>query len=69
MEQPPAQTLAARNQVAGELLGRDTEVEEIVRGIASARAGEGVVLAAEGAAGIGKTALLRAALGMAAASG
>jgi DNA-binding CsgD family transcriptional regulator len=69
MEQPPAQTLAARNQVAGELLGRATELEEIVRGIASACAGEGAVLAAEGAAGIGKTALLRAALGMAAASG
>ena len=69
MEQRPAQALPARNRAASELLGREKELEEIARAIASAREGEGVVLAVDGVAGIGKTALVRAALGMAAASG
>ena len=69
MEQRPAQALPARNRAASELLGREKELEQIARGIASAREGDGVVLAVEGVAGIGKTALVRAALGMAAASG
>lgn len=69
MAQPPGQTLAAANQVASELLGRGTELDEIARGGAAAREGEGVVLAVEGSAGIGKTALVRAALRIASANG
>jgi DNA-binding CsgD family transcriptional regulator len=47
---------------AGPLVGRDTELEAIERGVAAARAGDGRVLAIEGVAGIGKTALVRTAL-------
>jgi predicted ATPase len=44
------------------LLGRDTELAALGRGIEAGRRGDGALLTVEGSAGIGKTALLRSAL-------
>jgi predicted ATPase len=46
----------------GELLGRDSEIEKIASAIADTRDGRGSLLLLEGPAGIGKTALTRAAI-------
>jgi DNA-binding CsgD family transcriptional regulator len=45
------------------LLGREAELEAMRRGIEAGRRGDGALLAVEGTAGIGKTALLGSALG------
>ena len=64
-------TIAAPGQELGgsPLLERETELAEISRYVDAARFGEGGVVLLEGPAGIGKTALLRAARGQARQAG
>ncbi|MGH2990963.1 MAG: helix-turn-helix transcriptional regulator [Solirubrobacterales bacterium] len=59
---PADEVRAAGNGDRGELLGREMELKAMARGVATIRGGDGAVLAIEGAAGIGKTELLKEAL-------
>ena len=61
--------MAMRGHVCGPLLDRDAETAVIAAAIGAARAGAGSALIVEGAAGIGKTALLAHAGQAAAAAG
>jgi DNA-binding CsgD family transcriptional regulator len=54
-----------RRPVTGPLLEREREVEALQASFARARAGEGALILVEGPAGVGKTALVRAARGLA----
>lgn len=69
MTQQRAATQAADRAWVGELVGRERELESASAAVAGTRTGDGAVLAIEGAAGIGKTALLSASLRAAAEDG
>ncbi len=69
MTRQGATTLAGGGPRAVELLGRERELEAVAEVVARTRTGDGAVLAIEGVAGIGKTALLRASLQAAAENG
>ena len=62
MTQHPAMTPASAGAEAGMLLGRERELATVAHMLERTRTGDGAVVAIEGTAGIGKTALLTAVL-------